>query len=195
MYSRIPGVLRVIEPSLKCWPKLTSWNRSLIGLVLSNRVGGNVVYGPPEPQFLFEIAWNNLLGRSGRNRISVDYHFSRSQDQHDCIHHSFPSMCRLEILSPSMRYSLRMLPYKAKAKGWLGGSNAWKPIRWLSLGVVHPNLLNKNPGNQEMGCWLVVVWYSESRGSKPERSPRCGSWLHASIAGYSERPLNFYVNL
>jgi hypothetical protein len=37
--------LRVREPPLNYWPELTSWNRSLIRLVLSNRVGGNGVYG------------------------------------------------------------------------------------------------------------------------------------------------------
>jgi hypothetical protein len=49
-------------------------------------------------------------------------------------------LCRLNILSISSRPSSRLLPYKAKAKGWLGGNYAFEPIRASHPGVARPNL-------------------------------------------------------
>jgi hypothetical protein len=138
-----------------------------------------VVYGPFGTQIpTLKTAWTNLPGKSSKSRISVDYHFWLSQDQHDGIHHSFPGMCRLEILFPSTRYSLRMFPYKAKTKGWPVGGNAWEPLRGSRPGVAHPNILNKNPWNQEMGgllllvgCWLTVNLEGPNPGDRQDVDP------------------------
>jgi hypothetical protein len=181
----------------------TSFNRRATSLLTHViKIPNNCCIWPtrtPIPKM--NITWSNDAGRSSKNRISVDYHFWHSQTKHDSICHSFPGMCRLEILSPSTHFSLRMSPYKVRPKVGQGGGNAWEPIRGLRPGVAHPKLLNKNPGNQEMGLLvegIVVGWLLfktvRREGPNPGRSSRCGSWLLVSIAGYSERPLNFYLN-